>query len=319
MRGWKCGRVNILRVRNHPDEEGFSIVSFFRSDSAGHVLARRKGANVRAFTLVEILAAMAVLVVLVLGLARAFNDSVAAFRRGVTTVERNGAVQVAMEQIARDLDGAIVNERFAMYQVADQVDSNFDALWFVTTTSDQDTAGDADPSAYHFVRYYVSTQTITYIGMQYKKFRLMRETWKMQLLRARNVDPMGADKQWWDRAPSAAGSETVTILDNVIRFDVYVHNHDGELIRAFGDTFNSTMSSGIYVSNMPPAAIDIYLQATSEETMRQAGRILVTSPSNVAMVNQARSMMIRDSNMLTMRVTPFAAAGQWMYPAQFYY
>lgn len=288
----------------------------------------------RAFTLVEILAAMAVLVVLVLGLARAFNDAANAFRRGVITVERNGAVQIAMETIARDLEGAIVNERFGFYQEANTVDAvqfgfGFDEVWFVTTASDQDTAGQADPSAYHFVRYSVASQNVTHVGLSYVKFRLMRTTWKMQLLRSGNIDPMGANTAWWNAFGfSAVGITSDAILDNVIRFDIYLHDKNGNMPyltppgRAY---FDSTVaippSAGLpdgYPSNQPPAAIDVYLQATSEETMRQAGLVLLRG-ANVGTQKKARAQMYRDSNMLTMRVTPFAAAGQWMYPAQFYY
>lgn len=281
--------------------------------------------GVRAFTLIEILAAMAVLVILVLGLSRAFNDAAGAFRRGTIMVERNGAVQVAMEQLARDLNGMIINERVACYQEANTVDTvngfGFDEIWFATSASDQDTGSNADPSAYHFVRYYVQVMTNSYLGMSYRWFRLNRTTWKTQLLRQNNIDPMGANREWWS-VIGGTGEETETVLDNVIRFDLYVHDKNGDgLLRRDGniDYFVSTQNRLAYVSNTIPAAIDVYLQATSQETMRQSGRILITSPANVNLLRQARSQMIRDSNMLTLRVFPFTAPGSWTHPAQFYY
>ena len=289
---------------------------------------RRVIRRVRGFTLIEILASMAVLVILVLGLGRAFNDAASAFRRGTITVERNGAVQVAMEQIVRDLEGMVVNERLAAIQQANVLDQvtygfGFDDLFFATTASDQDTGTSTpDPSAYHFVRYHVGEVINTNVGLPFKRFRLMRSTWKMNRFRVNERDPMGAaaNREWWTNTISV-GAESDTLLDNVIRFDVYIHDKNGnlpQLLTSSNQYWNSMRSVGAYESNTVPASIDIYVQATSEESMRQAGRVLLVDLTAGGQL-KARSQMIRDSNMLTIRVFPFTAPAQWNHPAQFYY
>lgn len=284
------------------------------------VCERRKR---RAFTLVEILAAMAILVMVVLGLTRAFNDATDLFRRGTVTVERNSTVQVAMDRIATDLEGLIVNKRLACYQVANVVEDNFDEMFFASSAAPTGAETPSDPdSSYFFVHYYVRVQTNEFAGVKYRNYQLMREWWYRATLfnNAANpypngIDPAGSDRQWWERA-AEVGSQTDVLLDNLVRFDVYLHNEDGELITRWVGIkgyFDSTQTKPPEYpeADVLPAMIDIYVQVTSEETMRRAGAIIAKGATG-DLLNEAKAQMVKDSNVLTFRIFPLYKRHQWL-------
>ena len=297
--------------------------------------SERPGAPWSAFTLVEILAAMAILVVVVLGLSRAFNDAAAVFRRGSTMVERNAAVQVVFERIAKDLEAIVINPRIALYQESNVVApdiAGYDQMFFVTTARDvvegttTMTSGDRE-ALYHFVRYWVAPITNTFAGIPYVSYSLKRSTWMRDLLHFHGVDPCAtncADRDWWYRVVTDSGSEritadTETLLDHVVRFDIYVHNENGELVtrwvgnRGYFDT-RKTKLPEYPVADVVPACIDIYIQVTSPEAARRAGMILAKNPST-DLKNEAVAQLYRESNVMILRVFPMMKAYQWLgYP-----
>ena len=93
------------------------------------------------FTLIEVLAAMAVLVILVLALTRMFVQAADITKRGNTALMRNSTGETALETILQDAEGMIVNERLACRITADSSDKQgfgFDDVWFISTSGDQD-------------------------------------------------------------------------------------------------------------------------------------------------------------------------------------
>jgi len=285
---------------------------------------RREG-----FTLIELLAAMAVLLVVVIFMGRIFRQVSAGFRTAVTTVERNSAVEVAMEQIVRDLEGLVIDSNVACYKVANVTDRSeggnpnglgFDELWFVTTTSEADT-----DFSYHFVHYGVRTNVTTNVGYRAKSFRLIRETWRMELLRESGIDALGKDTEWWAELEDGSPKGTFEVLlDNVVRFDIYVLGEDGELIgkdiggkNAVFDSTREYPAPGAYKPGAYPAAIDIYLQATSYDVMRRAGRMMMLFEEgkvDATVDAKARSEMVRRSNVLVTRIRPLIARAQNLHP-----
>ena len=94
------------------------------------------------FTLIEVLAAMAVLVLLVLALTRMFGEAANITKRGTTALMRNSVGETAMDSILQDLDCMIVNERIACAKIAGKVlgggEDDFDTFYCITTSGDQD-------------------------------------------------------------------------------------------------------------------------------------------------------------------------------------
>ena len=92
-----------------------------------------------AFTLIEVLAAMAVLVILVLALTRMFGEAASITRKGSTALVRNSAGETALETLLQDTEGMAVNERLGCYVEADVLDKGgfgFDDVWFITTSGE---------------------------------------------------------------------------------------------------------------------------------------------------------------------------------------
>ena len=95
-----------MRIQN----PGFGIQNRRASFSAG-----RRASMTSGFTLIEVLAAMAVLVILVLALTRMFMESASITKRGTTALMRNSTMQTAMETLLQDAESMMVNDRLACY------------------------------------------------------------------------------------------------------------------------------------------------------------------------------------------------------------
>ena len=275
---------------------------------------RRPNQRRAAFTLIEVLAAMAVLVILVLALTRMFMESASITQRGTTALMRNSTMQTAMETLLQDAESMMVNDRLACYVEADTADDpkvvpdgfGFDDIWFIGTSGDQD-----DDLPYEYFHYYVSARIATNrtTGAQYRHFRLIKErtvfsNGDKELLYA--LDPK--DSRWWETAKNLEIWDSQVLADNVVRFDVYCTGWDGDgWMGGFSGNheFDSTRGPGgdSKLAGLPPAAFDIYLQVTSPEVAVEAGMALVEGV-DAATQRKAREMMIRDSASLFGRAVP---------------
>jgi hypothetical protein len=104
------------------------------------------------------------------------------------------------------------------------------------------------------------------------------------------------------------------VLDNVARFDFYIQNNQGDLLLNAQKEFNSNTSMAGYTKDTYPGTIDVYLQVTSYESMRQAGRMLRVGKVTDS---EIRSVMDRDSNVLVSRIFPVLAPAHSMHPLKF--
>ena len=276
---------------------------------------------------------MAVLAIVVIFLGRIFREVSAAFSTALTTVERNSAVEVAMEQIVRDLEGMVIDSKVACRVVGNTTDTyhsstnknglGFDEIWFVTSTSES-----GSDSVYHFVRYHVQPRILTNVGYRYQTFFLWRDTWKVELLRDKKIDPFGTDRDWWNHVYWPRGPTNMSLLlQNVVRFDIYVMGTDGKpvytgnsgspsLDRPRFQSLPDTVTPDNYTWYTYPVSFDIYLQATSGEVMRRAGRslLLALERKDWDLDRKARSEMVRRSNVLVTRVRPLMARAQNLHP-----
>ena len=104
----------------------------------------------RAFTLIEVLASMAVLMILTLALTRMFLSASDITSRGMTSIARNSVGETAMDSILSDLDCMVVNDRIACCKIADTVAGRFDTIYFIGTYGDND-----DDMPYEYFNYFV--------------------------------------------------------------------------------------------------------------------------------------------------------------------
>ena len=288
-----------------------------------------------AFTLIEVLAAMAVLVVLVLALTRMFMESAGITRRGLTAVMRNSAGETAMETLLQDTEGMAVNERIGCYVEANATDPGgfgFDDVWFITTSGDQD-----DGRAYQMMHYYVLQKIATNaLGATYQRNMLYRDLWILAVADHQRANKDGLDvlstndlygipqTRWWsDEFYNNRGQPDQNMLaDNVVRFDVYCLGWDGEdwmRENAGKRIFDSTRGPVGFPEhkNKPPAAFDVYLQITSPEVAVESGMALVPGV-DAATQKKAREMMIRESATILGRASPIIGAAQFQHPVDHY-
>lgn len=221
-----------------------------------------------AFTLIEVLASMAVLVILVLALTRVFVETGNATKRGTTALLRNSVGETAMDSILQDLDCMVVNERIACYKRADADLGMFDRFYFIGTNGDQD-----DELPYEYFKFYVRERTVTNsLGAVYKRYDLMK---------ARAVMAVGAknglyalrpvDQEWWNKYDAIA-QDVDTLAENVVMFDIYCQDwRTGKDLVTGGANFNSSKGA---LSNTPPVAVDVMLVLTSPEAAVEGGMLL---------------------------------------------
>ena len=275
------------------------------------------------FTLVEVLAAMAVLVILVLALTRMFMQAADITKRGNTALMRNSTGETALETILQDAEGMIVNERLACKITANSFDESgfgFDDVWFISTSGDQD-----DDIPYEYFHYFVTNRVVTNaLGAAYQRFSLVKDRMIFAVADDKAnlyaLDPKHTN--WWDKAENIPGNfwDRQVLADNVVRFDIYVQGWDGEDwmvekggVRYFnsleGPNISSTnfLNSTTNYANIPPAAFDIYMQITSADVAAEAGMALM-SPETAQM---GREMMVRESAAFFGRAVPIAGAAQY--------
>ncbi len=286
-----------------------------------------------AFTLVEVLAAMAVLVLLVLALTRMFVEASSISKRGTTMLMRNSTMETAMETLLQDAESMVVNDRLACYVVANTMDDpdevpngfGFDDVWFIGTSGDQD-----DDMPYEYFHFYVTNEVATSAtGAEYVRFNLMKERMIMAVgddkkcpNRFYALDP--AYTQWWQWAgkiDQGSGSpftlwDRQVLAENLVRFDIYCTGWEGDEWMAGGPTgeheFDSTLGPKRISSlrGLPPAAFDIYLQITSPETAVESGMALMPGV-DAATQKKAREAMIRDSASLFGRAVPINGSARY--------
>ena len=268
---------------------------------------------VSAFTLIEVLAAMAVLVILVLALTRMFMEAANITKRGTTALMRNSVGETAMDSILQDLDCMLVNERIACAKIADDVpyvvggQGAFDTFYFIGTSGDQD-----DDLPYEYFKLYVRPITATNAqGAVYRRFDLI----KSRVVMAVGASPTSGksfyalrsqDQEWWDLFETIpiSNQDQETLAENVVMFDLYCQNWAGG---DFTTDESNYMSSD--ADNVPPVAVDVMLVLTSPEAAIEGGMLLAAGGKD--MEERGLQVLNRDASLLIGRAMPMMGPSQY--------
>lgn len=297
----------------------------FQRPTSASRLPMRKGSRRSAFTLIEILAAMAVLVILVLALTRMFVSAADITGRGMTTIARNSVGETAMDSIMQDLDCMVVNERIACAKIADDVSyvagepGVFDTFYFLSTAGDQD-----DDMPYEYVKFYVKPQDLTNaLGVPYRRFDLYKSRVIMAVgASATSGDSFYAlrkeprdDQRWWEffETIPVNQQDQEVIAENVVMFDIYCQRWDnGNDFTTSGDDFFSSEKLGA-TSNIPPVAVDVMLVLTSPEAAVEGGMLLAAAMKNgdVTLRKRGLEALSRESSTLIGRAMPMLGPSQY--------
>lgn len=270
-----------------------------------------------AFTLVEVLASMAVLMILTLSLTRMFLSASDITSRGMTAIARNSVGETAMESILSDLDCMVANERIACCKFADDVETDsfgFDTIYFIGTNGDND-----DEMPYEYFKYFVKPVVATNsLGAVYKRFDLVKSRVIMAVGATNRFYALRAERkhqEWWDAFDDIPLSKQdhEVLAENVVSFDVYCQSWaNGGLAdnAENGKAFYSTMPmKGMGVSNLPPVSFDIHLKITSPEAAIEGGMLLAADGDD----NHARGreLLNREATSLFGRAMPMMGTTQY--------
>jgi prepilin-type N-terminal cleavage/methylation domain-containing protein len=262
--------------------------------------------HTQGFTLIEVLSSMAVLAILMLALLKIFNEASDTVKRGNNTVLRNSSARAALDDIVRDIEGAVIDKRLACRMLANQVNVDFDELFLVTTSGDQD-----DGRAYQLVHYYVSTNT----AKGYTTYRLMKWQANFDIAENHGGDPLDlASKRWWNEPSRVSWCPfPIMIAENIVRLDFYVHDTSGNNIA--GDNAAGQQpeydSSGVggHAADKPFGYIDVYLQVASEDVMKRASYLRQAGDTY-----RLKLLLDQESNILIRRGIPITGYSEVFHP-----
>lgn len=233
---------------------------------------RRPPARHAAFTLVEVLAAMAVLSIIVLSLGRIFQDSSTAFRLGTTRVDTSASGRAAMEFIAEELGSLMCDDLLTMRVwsgAAATPGGASDRVAFVSMNNRAEFRGSG--------RYYRET-----LQSHYGVDPMPDNTDAFYLVRSvtENITTSYFDSYrnttWWSDAntylPAAA-----PLAENVAQFKLYVYDQAG----VAHNNYNSA-------THGPPLYIDVYLELLGAEDAERAALLSGTARTDFTDQNAHR-------------------------------
>jgi len=272
---------------------------------------KRRAKFNRGFTIIEVLASMAVLVLIMLGMARIFPQASKAFQTGVEIADRNAAMQAALDMIIRDIENLVVDNRFGFFKDADVMGGNYDEFYFVSTSESDNKSG----RDYLQMRYYVTGDTNTTEIGSYATAILKR--WTREFNSSRGGDPMATNDFWNHSLVGSYTGEGAELLRNVVRFDVYVAGYEAIAhptstnLVTNGDDFD-WFDRGANTNQPPkePHFIDIYLQVASDAAMKKYSLLKSTGQDTLA-----NDLVNRDSSVLVTRIYPTQMSHEYLLPS----
>jgi prepilin-type N-terminal cleavage/methylation domain-containing protein len=229
-----------------------------------------------AFTLIEMLAAMAILVVLILFLGRVVAESSTVWSAGARRTEMNVWGRAAMDFITRDISAMIADD-VIRFEVKSDVDEAFgfdaDRIHFLSLNQTSESGRRTASAIIYYIRPMVDPVNNERIP---RRYRLTRNAWvSVPQITAYtgNVNPsIPGDLDWTDRAPQSGTSDDVA--ENIRTFEVFAYDYNFEEHFDYSNMtpndLNGSQSFG------PPLWVDVYMEVFSQSDAERAadlGRI----------------------------------------------
>lgn len=228
-----------------------------------------KRSRTNGFTIIELLAAMAVLLIMVALLSRVFGSAASTWRSGNKRIESNNTGRSALEFMSRELAGLITCSNLPTLKLDSDADTilgmDSDRLTFVTLSHKAEFRG----SKYRDVQqvHYAIAEMPSEAG-RYGLYRWVTEDSDSPYFSSYE------DPHWY--SSMANQSPTVDwcalIAENVRSFEVFITPVGSDTPQAEYET-----------SDGPPAAIDIYLEVLAEDDALRAS----LTPSDSTFLNAA--------------------------------
>lgn len=279
-----CARKSLSLVLSH--------FTFHSSPSCPAVASERRGIALRsarrraAFSLLELLAAIAILISIILMLAIIFSESDKTWDMGTSRADVNGAGRAALDLLAHDIEFSLADKTLPFSIAVDK-----DKLKSYDFTNDQICAVSLENDNYNGQRavrevYYYVKEMEDDNNKKLGRYELMRGYYADEISdTADNVSPAGADYlshcyfntngPWYAELnrPGSAG----VVAENVTGFRVYISGTtydpmNGPTNFYFatpsglpGNAYNSDDGAGTIYSNSLPMYVDIVLDLLDEK------------------------------------------------------
>jgi len=228
--------------------------------------------NRAAFTLIELLAAMAVLAIMMLMFANIFSSSGKAWTSGTRRTEQNMNGRAVLEYMGKEIGQSIINTNGIVFQVeydTSQTLSKKSYLFFNSALHcvaacgiDAGTPADgSNPDEARLINYYVSPQTDTDGFTHY------------QLMRAQSKDRTIIDTAYkqkpatWLTSTTQTGWSSSVMVDNITQFYVEANG-------------NNSFKSSNLTPNQLPTYVDLIIGFLSEVDARKAQFLTGSTQTN---------------------------------------
>jgi len=216
-----------------------------------------------AFTLIELLASISILMVIVTIVGVVFTESDRAWTLGTNRSDNNLAARAALSMISHDLQYAVADDVLTFATRKDRWDiSTFDfgcdETCFVSIQHDSSDDNRAAREVFYYIREAPADS---------RRYELMRGYYSGALLTAPD-DHCYGNREWYEG--SRPGSSRF-IVKNITGFAVYVPGADGELTRDYYSYPGSPeFDSSIHITNRVPEYADICIEILPDREARQA-------------------------------------------------
>lgn len=228
----------------------------------------------RGFTIIELLAAMAVLLIMVALLSRVFGSAASTWRAGHKRIESNNSGRAAMEFMSRELSAVVMSKKDGPTFVLESDQTNTlgmlsDSLYFVTMSHRAEYRSGQKYRDVQQVCYAVRPSVTNQPG-RYALYRFVYEVFDNTNFSCYVNNVWTSSLKRLTANPTVNGS---ILADNVRSFEVFV-TPVGE---------DDPQEDYSLESEPPPAAIDIYLEVLAEEDAVRAS----LTPGDTAFMNAA--------------------------------
>jgi type II secretory pathway pseudopilin PulG len=250
---------------------------------------KHKG-RAKAFTLIEVLASMAVLMIIVLILGRVFQDSTNIWNLGTRRSQQNMTGRAVMDFIARDVAEAVCGTNlsfrlesydFRVFGSAPNTGYDWewwnDSIYFVSLSADPDSA---HPRTARLTHYYVGyTKDVNGADLN-GRYSLMRSAYhggtnvSVSTMRVAYGLP-----GWWSNAIVRANMDDAAevIAENIGSFEVWCvgYTNDAAGLCSYKNMigYNSERRNSPFEASKLPAYIEIYLSMMDEAAAVRAAEL----------------------------------------------
>ncbi|MGD9873069.1 MAG: PilW family protein [Kiritimatiellia bacterium] len=246
--------------------------------------------NKAAFTLVELLVAMAILAVIILMMAQIFTESTRAFDMGIALADQNLKGRMILDFMAREISQAVVDGTIAFALDSEDVElygpavEDADRLHFVTLS--ESTEGST---------FYRQAREVVYFVDEMKD-KNNEPTGRYQLRRKTRTDSIScyekpSPHKWWEGFSDFEGK---TLAENIAGFQVWCYaGPDTEAMYDFDSTkLVNVMEKGTSTKvgetiNELPMWIEISLMMFDEDDAEMAANMYDFGKSDEAVRNFA--------------------------------